>query len=148
MERIQRLFLLLTVIGPFHMGEQLITGIDEFYAIRPLVGRYYEWFAAADADRATVGLITIVWTICSLMFYAVLRGGVPRLAVLGMFGVFCAGEIHHLIEALLKLRYDPGVLTCIPYSYAGVALLTAVWREYRRMHRGVSARAQVNAAVA
>ena len=44
MPRIRTLFLLLTIIGPLHMGEQLLTAIDEFYSIRDLIGGYYAWF--------------------------------------------------------------------------------------------------------
>ena len=52
MTRIQKLFLLLIIIGPLHMAEQLVTGIEEFYAIRQFFGGYYAWFPAAAANCA------------------------------------------------------------------------------------------------
>lgn len=132
MTRITRLFLLLTVIGPLHMGEQMLTGIEEYYMLRDEIGGYYALFAPAQADVATVGLITIVWTIVSLLFYAVLTGGTPRLAVLGVFGLFGVQEVHHVFEAFGKGSYDPGLVTCVPYAMAGYALVKAVVREFRR----------------
>jgi hypothetical protein len=90
MAPIQKLFLLLIVIGPLHMGEQILTSIEEFYAIGGLLASYYLWFDPALADRATVMLITFVWTMGSLLMYALLRQGTPPLAVLGMIGVFSA----------------------------------------------------------
>lgn len=132
MSRITRLFLLLTVIGPLHMAEQMLTSIEEFYMLRDGIGGYYALFAPAQADVATVGLITIVWTAVSLLFYAVLVGGTARLAVLGVFGLFGVQEVHHVFEAFGKGGYDAGVVTCIPYALAGYILVKAVVEEFRR----------------
>ncbi len=132
MTRINRLFLLLVIVGPLHMAEQLLTSIEEFYSIRSLLASYYAWFAPASADAATVILITVVWTTCSLMFYALLVGGTARLTVLALFGLFGASEAHHVIEALAKGGYDAGLITCIPYAVLGSLLVVAVWREFRR----------------
>jgi hypothetical protein len=132
MTRIRTLFLLLTIIGPMHMAEQMLTQIDEFHMIRALVAsHYYTLFAPASADVASVLLITIVWTTVSLLFYALLHDGTPRLAVTGLFGAFGASEIHHLVEALAKGAYDPGVVTCIPYAVAGGLMVAAVVRELK-----------------
>ena len=132
MPRIRTLFLLLTIIGPMHMGEQLLTRIDEFYSIREFFGGYYALFPPAFGDHASVILITIIWTLVSVLFYSLLHDGVARLIVPAIFGVFGATEIHHLIEALVKGAYDPGVITCIPYATVGALLVTDVWRQFRR----------------
>jgi len=133
MERIQKLWLWLTIVGPLHMGEQMITGINEYHMIKEqVVGGYYGWFAPADTDWATVLLITIVWTFVSLLFYAVLKGGRAMLAVMGFFGLFGASEIHHVFEQLAKTNFEPGVLTSVPYCAVGVLMVIAVWREFRR----------------
>jgi len=134
MEKIRKLFLLLIIIGPLHMGEQLLTSIEEFYSIRQLLGGYYAWFAPSAADQATVILITIVWTLCSLLFYALLHDGIPRLIVPGVLGCFGAQEVHHIVESFQKGAYDPGVITCVPYAVVGNLLVAAVWREVKR-HR-------------
>ena len=133
MQRIQNLWLGLTIIGPLHMAEQLITGINEYYAIKEqVVGGYYGLFAPADTDWATVLLITIVWTLVSVLIYGVLRGGKALLAVMGLFGAFGASEVHHVFEQLAKPTFEPGVLTSVPYCAVGVLMLIAVWREFRR----------------
>lgn len=131
MDRINKLFLLLTIIGPLHMAEQLMTSIEEFYSIQHLVGRYYTWFDPASADHATVILITVVWTTCSLMFYALLVGGSAKLAVLALFGLFGVQEVHHVVESVATRSYDAGVITCVPYAALGCLLVTAVWKEFR-----------------
>jgi hypothetical protein len=132
MNRIRKLFLLLTIIGPMHMGEQLLTRIDEFYSIRQLLGAYYAWFDPSLADHATVALITIVWTLCSLLFYTLLYDGISRLIVPAILGLFGATEIHHLVESFQKGTYDPGVITCVPYAIAGTLLIAAVVKELTR----------------
>ena len=132
MTHINRLFLLLTVIGPLHMIEQMLTSIEEFHWLRSQLDGYYSWFSPASADLATVILITVVWTKISLLFYALLVGGIARLFVVGAFGVFGVFEAHHLVSALTKVGYDAGVITCIPYSAVGCLLTAAVWRELRR----------------
>ena len=132
MPRIRTLFLLLMIIGPLHMGEQLLTRIDEFYSIRELCGRYYAFFPPAAADHASVLLITIIWTLVSVLLYSLLHDGTTRLIVPAIFGVFGATEVHHVIESLVAGAYDPGVITCIPYSIVGALLVAEVWREFKR----------------
>src|ERR1044071_4311365 len=41
MERMNRLFLWLIVIGPLHMAEQMLTSIEEFYMLRGKLDGYY-----------------------------------------------------------------------------------------------------------
>ncbi|HZM97057.1 MAG TPA: hypothetical protein VFB92_26730 [Vicinamibacterales bacterium] len=132
MPRIRTLFLLLTIIGPLHMAEQLLTAIDEFYSIRDLIGGYYAWFDPAAADHATVLLVTIVWTFVSVLFYTLLHDGLPRLIVPAIFGLFGVTEAHHVIESILKGAYDPGVVMSVPYAIVGAMLVAAVWREFKR----------------
>ena len=132
MDRITRLFMFLVVIGPLHMIEQMLTSIEEFYWLRGQLDGYYAWFAPASADLATVILITMVWTKVSLILYAFLVGGTARLIVLGLFGLFGASEVHHVIEVLAKGGYDAGVVTSIPYAGVGCLLVAEVWRELRR----------------
>jgi hypothetical protein len=132
MNRLNRLFLLLVVIGPLHMIEQMLTSIDEFHWLRSVVHGYYAWFAPLPADLVSVILITVVWTKVSLLFYGLLVGGTARLFVLALFGLFGASEAHHLIEALVKGGYDAGVITSIAYSAVGCLLLVEVWRELRK----------------
>lgn len=131
MERIHRLFLWLIVIGPMHMAEQLFTSIEEFYMLRDQLGGYYALFNPSFADSATVILITIVFTLISVMLYGMLVGGRGRTIVLATFGVMGAGEIHHAFEAAAERAYDPGVITCFAYSAIGFLLLRELWRNSR-----------------
>jgi hypothetical protein len=131
MSQTQKYFLLVLLTGPVHMAEQLATNIEEFYMIRrEVIEPYYSMFAAADADWASVLLITIVGTIFSTLFFALSAGGAARLAALACFGLLGAGEIHHAFEAIATLAYDPGLITALPYSWYGARLIGAVWREW------------------
>src|SRR5262245_13270439 len=132
MDRINRLFLLLVVIGPLHMIEQMLTSIEEFYWLRGQLEGYYAWFPPASADLATVILTTVTWTTVSLLLYGLLVGGIPRLVVLALFGLFGVSEAHHVIEALAKGGYDPGVVTSIVYAAVGSLMVAEVWREFRQ----------------
>ena len=138
MNRIRTLFLLLTIVGPMHMAEQLLFGIEEFFSIKGYVASYYTWFEPAAADHATVILITVVWTMTSLLFYGLLREGTARLVVLAIFGLFGAQEVHHVIESFQTGAYDPGLLTCVPYAVLGALLLSAVWREFKHGSRATN----------
>ena len=132
MESIRRLFLWLIVVGPLHMGEQLLFGVEEFHFLKRSLDPYYTLFAAENADRASVLLITIVGTLLSLAGYGLLAGGLPRLVAAGTFALLGASEVHHVIEAVARRGYDPGVVTSLPYAALGVLLLAAVRREFRR----------------
>ena len=132
MDRINRLFLLLVVIGPLHMIEQMLTSIEEFYWLRGQLEGYYAWFAPASADLATVIFITVAWTKVSLLFYGLLAGGTAKLVVLALFGLFGVSEAHHVIEALATGGYEAGVVTSIAYAAVGCLMVAEVWREFRR----------------
>ena len=132
MQRIQKLWLALTLIGPLHMTEQMMTGIEEYHMIKEQIGGYYALFSPQDTDWATVLLITIVWTFISLLIYAVLRGGKSMLAVMGFFGFFGVTEIHHVFEQMAKTTFEPGILTSVPYCAIGVLMMIAAWQQFRR----------------
>lgn len=129
MERINRLFLWLIIIGPLHMIEQMFTSIEEFHMLRDQLGGYYAMFDPANADLASVILITIVGTLFSLAWYAMLIGGRARLAMVALFGFMGAMEIHHVLQAAAAWGYDPGLITCFVYSWTGCLLLREVWRQ-------------------
>jgi len=131
MDRVNRWFLGLLVIGPLHMGEQLLTSIEEFSMLREQLGGYYSLFDPTFADSASVILITIVFTIISLAIYAAMVGGRARLTVAGVFGILGVSEIHHLFEAIAKAAYDPGVVTSLAYFAVGCLMLRDVRRELR-----------------
>jgi len=141
MPRIRTLFLLLTLIGPLHMIEQMLTSVEEYRMIRGKLEGYYALFEPPAADTASVLLITIVWTICSFLFYSLLFDGRARLIVPGLLGVFAVTELHHVIEAAQKAGYDPGVVTCVPYAVIGGQLVVAVWRQLRLAQRSTGAAA-------
>ena len=130
-KKLNALMLLIIGIGAAHMGEQLLTDIEEFYMIRDAVGGWYAMFPAAYADHASVLLITIVGTAVSLVFYALMRGGSATLIVAGVFGVFGITEAHHWMEAMVSGAYDPGLLTSFAYVGIGVLLVMEVIREVR-----------------
>lgn len=134
MERAIRLFFWLMVIGPIHMGEQILTNVEELEIFRGAANAVYRWFPSMEPDKVTVMIITFVFTAFTLMLYMVLKGGIPRLIALALFGVMGANEIHHVFEAIGEGGYDPGLVTCFAYSAVGFMLLFEVWREFRAMN--------------
>jgi hypothetical protein len=131
MARIRTLFLLLTLIGPLHMIEQMLTSVEEYHAIRAALWKLYAKFDASSADVLSVAIVTIVWTVCSFLAYSLLFDGRARLIVPGLLGLFAVLELHHIIQALQRGAYDPGLLTCVPYAWVGALLVAAVWRELK-----------------
>jgi len=132
MTRIRTLFLLLTLIGPLHMIEQMLTSVEEYQAIRASLFGLYAKFDADAADTLSVAIITIVWTICSFLAYSLLFDNRARLIVPGVLGVFAVLELHHILQALQKGGYDAGLLTCVPYAWVGALLVAAVFREWKQ----------------
>ncbi len=129
--RIPTLFMWLIAIGVAHMSEQLLTNIEEFYMLRSAVDDWHAMFPADLNGHASVILITIVFTLMSLMFWALAKGGKGALIVMGAFGVLGVQEIHHVFEALASGAYDPGLITCLPYAWFGGLMCLEVWREWR-----------------
>lgn len=148
MERIQRLFLLLIVIGPLHMAEQLLTGIEELDKLRRGLEVWYGWFPATFAGSVTVILITLAWLAVLLMLDGMMRGGVRRLVVLAVIGSIGAQEVHHVVEAVIRRGYDPGLVTSIPYAIVGNLLNMEVWREFQRSRQSARPRTPLAAGLA
>jgi hypothetical protein len=122
-------FALLVLIGPIHMGEQLMSGLDTLYELQALMAGYYSLFA--NPDVATVLLVIFFVTLVQSMLLAVLAGGRWRLLVAGFFGFMGLLEVHHLMQTLIQAEYFPGVVTSIAYSWIGAMVLRAVIREWR-----------------
>lgn len=139
--KIQMLMLAIIATGAAHMGEQLMTDLEEFYMIRDSLGGWYAMFPGAYADHASVLLITIVFTSISLVFFALMRGGAATLIVAGVFGVFGITEAHHWIEALMTRAYDPGLLTSFAYVGFGLLLTLEVMREWKAGRTAIEASA-------
>jgi hypothetical protein len=130
-KKLNALMLIIIAVGPVHIGEQLITSIEEFHLIRDALGGWYGLFPEAYVDHASVVLITIVFTVISLVFYALMRGGVAPLMVAGLFGVLGINEAHHWIEAISERAYDPGLFTSFAYVGAGLLIMVEVFRELK-----------------
>ena len=130
-KKLSALMLTIMAVGVAHMVEQLMTSIEEFYMIRDSLGGWYALFPAAYADRASVLLITIVFTSVSMIFYFLMRGGIAPVLLAGMFGLFGITEAHHWIEAIAKRGYDPGVVTSIAYVGVGLMIVIEVVRELK-----------------
>jgi hypothetical protein len=129
MRDIRRWFGWLIVIGPIHLGEQMLFGIDELDEIERVLAVYNGWFG--NADHGTVVLVGIVATLVMLMTYGVLIEGRARLAVIAFFGVVGVGELYHILRTALHAAYFPGTVTAIPLIAIGVLLLRSVARESR-----------------
>ena len=117
----------LVVILPLHMLEQMAFGLDELARLRQVLGIYFGWFV--EPDYGVVLLVTIVATLVNYLVYLILRGGTGRRIALTVFGILGVGELHHLLETAVALRYTPGTLTAVPYVIFGVLLLLAVRHE-------------------
>jgi hypothetical protein len=131
-ESLGRLFLLITGVGIIHMGEQLVVGIEEYYVLRGQVERWHALFPPALQGHASVILVTVVFVFVSMMIYAALRGGAAGTAVVLLFGVLGVGEAHHWIQAVAESRYDPGLITSVPFVFVGALIVREAVAELRR----------------
>jgi hypothetical protein len=119
----------LVVILALHLTEQMLTGLDELSTLRGVLSPYFGWFA--QPDYGVVLLVLIIATLVNSLVYLIARGGQGRRVALGVFGIIGVGELHHLGEALVTMRYNPGMITAIPYVFIGILLLRALWQESR-----------------
>jgi hypothetical protein len=117
-------FTLLVLIGPLHMAEQIMFGLDTLYELQALMRQYHALFS--NPDLGTVLMVIVVVTIVQSMVLGLLAGGRWRLCVAAFFGAVGAGEAHHLIQTALQGQYFPGLVTSIPYAWIGVMVLRAV----------------------
>jgi hypothetical protein len=126
-KNIAKLFGWLAIIGPLHMIEQLVFGIDELAELKPLLAGYYSWFA--DPDFATVLLVTIFGALFLLCVYGAAAGGRWLTAIATLIAIMCLGEIHHVVKAVTRVTYNPGLVMAIPFVAIGVLLIRTMVRQ-------------------
>lgn len=68
------------VIGPIHMCEQLLFGLDEVDELKGFAESYYSLFS--NPDYGAVLLITFSFSLINLIVYDLLKGGRSRLAAM------------------------------------------------------------------
>ncbi len=127
-KQLVRWFALLVLIGPIHVGEQLMFGLDTLYELQAILGGYYSFFT--NPDVGTVLLVIITVTLVQSFLLAVLAGGRWRLLVAGFFGIAGVGEAHHIVQTVVQGKYFPGLVTSFAYVWIGVMVLRAVVREW------------------
>jgi hypothetical protein len=130
MDRIRRLFLLLALVAPLHMLEQLAFGNGDIARIRVALDRFYALFA--NADQAAIVLTTTIGGSLLFLAYGLLAGGAARLISLGVIAVMSLAESHHIAETFAQAAYNAGVITSVPFVTLGVLLLVTIRIEYRR----------------
>jgi hypothetical protein len=123
-----RWFLALVLIGPIHMAEQMVSGLDTLYELQALVAVWQSYFD--NPDVGTVILVIAAVTLIQSLLLATLAGGRWRLFAAGFFGVQAVGEAHHLIQAAVNRAYFPGLITSIAYTWIGVMVVRAIVREW------------------
>ena len=130
MQGIKRWFGWTAVIGPIHMCEQLLFGIDEVDELKGFADSYYSLFS--NPDYGTVLLVTISFSLINLIVFGLLKGGRAALAAMGFFALVSVGEMHHIIKTIVHASYDIGTTTAIPFVIFGVLLSREIVREFRK----------------
>jgi hypothetical protein len=130
MDRIRRLFLLLALVAPLHMLEQVALGDNELARLTAALARYSAQFASAE--QATGVLVTVVGAGALFLAYGLLAGGTVRLMSTAVFAVASLTEFHHVVETFVRGAYHAGFFTATLSVTFGVLLLVAIRAEYRR----------------
>ncbi len=130
MKEIKRWFGWTAVIGPIHMCEQLLFGIDQLDELKGFADSYYSMFS--NPNYGTVLLVMLSFTLINLIVYSFLKGGRWPLVAIGLFAFISVGEVHHILKTIINGSYDIGATTAVPFFLFGVMLSRALWREYRR----------------
>lgn len=123
-----RWFGLLVAIGPIHIAEQMMFGLDTLDELKGLTAGYYSLFS--NPDVGTVMLVIITVTLVQSLLWATLAGGRWRLSVAAFFGFMGVAEGHHILQTIGRAAYFPGVVTSIAYICIGIMILRCVRREW------------------
>ena len=135
---IRRWFGWLVIIGPIHMCEQLLFGIDELYELKRFAAAFYGLFR--NPDYASVVLVIISFSIVNLIVYGLLVGGRWSQIALAVFAMVGLGEVHHVVKTVLHGSYFPGAGTSVPFVVFGALLFRSLISEFRAMSGSASPR--------
>jgi hypothetical protein len=119
----------LAIVGPLHMIEQLIFGIDEIYELKRLLAPFYARFQ--NPDYGTVILVTIGGASVLTLFYTLEAKGRARRTAVMILALLCIGEIHHVVKGVVRFEYNPGLVMAVPFVAIGVLMIRALRLESR-----------------
>jgi hypothetical protein len=128
---IRRWFGWLVIIGPLHMCEQLLFGIDELHELKRFAAAFYSLFY--NPDYGSVVLVILSFSLVNLIVYGLLVGGKWRQLALGVFALVALGEVHHVVKTALHGSYFPGAVTSIPFVLFGALLFRSLIFEFQAM---------------
>jgi hypothetical protein len=130
MQGIKRWFGWTAVIGPIHICEQLLFGIDQLDELKGFADGYYSLFN--NPNYGTVLLVMFGFSLFNLIVYGLLKGGRWALASMSVFALVAVGEMYHIIKSIVHASYDIGTATAIPFVIFGALLSRELMREFRK----------------
>jgi len=113
--KLQNIFLLSIPLFIAHGLEEYFTG---FYKVDSIFLFIFQSFETMSVFQATFLLFQIMlWALLIIAYLMLSRRFV--IGLLTILGVFFVLELHHLIDALIRLEYYPGMITGILFPVIG-----------------------------
>lgn len=120
-----RLFVLASLFLVLHGIEEYLTG---FYNVDPIFGFLFSPLKTMSVPQSTFFVFQICLFLALIMLFLASSGGKAVRVVYGVIGFFLFFEIHHVVEALIRGGYYPGLITAIVLPIIGIFY----WKELMR----------------
>ncbi|RYE92283.1 MAG: HXXEE domain-containing protein [Myxococcales bacterium] len=104
-----------------HLLEEALTGMHD----DPLIVSAYGALAGLDPRHAAYLVFQLTFAAALGLAVAYTRGGLARRAALAALALALIAEAHHLVRALVWVKYNPGLVTSLPMPLLGALVL---WR--------------------
>lgn len=128
-KKLQQILVLAIPLFIVHGLEEYATG---FYTIDPIFKFFFQAFGGMTVFQATFLLFQIMfWSL--LVFSALLISGKRwQLWLLSILGIIFFFEIHHIIEAIFRWQYYPGMITATLFPVVGIFYWKELGREFAK----------------
>ena len=126
--KLKKLVFLSTLLLILHGIEEIFTG---FYDVDPISTFVFKPFLAMGLYQATFLVFQIMLWLALILLSVLIIGGKWRLIVLTIPGFFLIFEIQHVIEALVRGSYYPGLITALFLPILGIFF----WKEWLKNWR-------------
>ena len=126
--KLKKLFYLSVALIYLHALEEVLTGFPSSDSFMTLGGKVF-----GTTPGIFYWILHTVWLLGIPLTFILARKSILLLGLMMLFGVVFIFEFHHLIKALLRADYYPGMITAFLYPMVGIFYWKQLLADWRRV---------------
>lgn len=126
--KLRNLFYLSIALIYFHAMEEILTGFPSSDSFMIIGGK-----TLGTTPEIFYWVLHTIWLLGVPLIFMLTRKSKLLLYLMALFGIVFIFEFHHLIKALLRANYYPGIITALLYPVVGIFYWKQFLTDWRRI---------------